>query len=57
MVKDKDVVSCPECENRKFILVRERLSNRMLASKRLRVICDNCGYEESLYRIGENRNA
>jgi len=45
-------VCCPRCDGEHFMLRKVELSDRMLASARLDVICVNCGYRESLYEIG-----
>lgn len=45
-------VCCPRCDGEHFMLRKVKLSDRMLASARLDVICVNCGYRESLYEIG-----
>jgi len=47
-------VCCPKCKGEHFKLRKVRLSDRMLASARLDVICEGCGYRESLYKIGED---
>jgi ribosomal protein S27AE len=45
-------IECPKCGGKLFTLIEERLSDRMLADRRLRIICNKCGYEEDLYHIG-----
>ena len=45
-------VCCPKCKGEIFKLRKVELSDRMLASARLDVICIGCGYRESLYEIG-----
>jgi len=45
-------VCCPRCDGEHFMLRKVELSDRMLASARLDVVCVNCGYRESLYEIG-----
>ncbi|MCW4048321.1 MAG: hypothetical protein NWE89_01160 [Candidatus Bathyarchaeota archaeon] len=47
-------VCCPKCKGEHFKLRKVRLSDRMLASARLDVICIGCDYHESLYKIGED---
>jgi len=48
-------IYCPRCDDEQFTLRRVRLSDRMLASARLDVICAGCDYRESLYKIGEEK--
>jgi len=48
-------ICCPRCGDPDFKLRKVRLSDRMLASARLDVVCINCGYRESLYKIGEEK--
>jgi len=48
-------VCCPKCGGRQFTLRKVRLSDRMLASARLDVICIGCDYRESLYKLGEEK--
>ena len=50
-----ELVKCPECGGETFKITRERLSDRMLASARLDVICIGCDYRESLYKLGEEK--
>ena len=45
-------VCCPKCKGEHFALRKVTLSDRMLASARLDVVCVKCGYTESLYEIG-----
>ena len=55
IVADEGVrIYCPSCGWGHFKLRRVRLSDRMLASARLDVICTGCGYRESLYKIGDS---
>ncbi|GAH64203.1 unnamed protein product [marine sediment metagenome] len=44
-------VCCPKCKGEHFALRKVELSDRMLASARLDVICVGCDYRESLYEI------
>ena len=44
-------VFCPKCKGEHFALRKVELSDRMLASSRLDVVCVKCGYRESLYEI------
>jgi len=48
-------VCCPKCKGELFKLRKVELSDRMLASARLDVICIGCAYRESLYEIGEEK--
>ena len=50
-----EIVKCPKCRGETFKITRERLSDRMLASAKMTVTCDSCGYSESLYKIGEEK--
>ena len=43
---------CPKCENDTFKLFEKRGSSRMLASMERRLVCTECGYYESIYKIG-----
>ena len=45
-------VCCPKCGGEHFALRKVTLSDRMLASARMDVVCVKCGYTESLYEIG-----
>jgi len=47
-----ELVCCPKCSEEHFTLRKVTLSDRMLASAKLNVVCINCAYTESLYEIG-----
>lgn len=50
---EKKEVDCPKCGGNIFKLIKVYLSDRMLASERVDIICVKCGYKESLYNLGE----
>lgn len=48
-----DKIICPECNNDTFRIYSKKLGSRMFASEERSVVCSECGYSESLYKIGD----
>ncbi len=54
VMDEGEQICCPRCGDEYFQLRKVKLSDRMLASARLDVVCIGCGYRESQYKIGDS---